>query len=88
MLPNDYERILKDEIWGMFRHIGIPMETIMAMPIQDRRYYIQRHNMEQEGIREERERGNNSANTNRYNGDVNEFAKLEQSNSKVRGGQF
>ena len=48
MLPSDYERILKDEIWGMFKHIGIPIETVMSMPIQDRRYYIQKHNYEQE----------------------------------------
>ena len=88
MLPNDYERILKDEIWGMFRYIGIPMETIMAMPIQDRRYYIQRHNMEQEGYKEAKERSEGKGGFNSYNGDINAFAEMEQSNAKVRGGQF
>ena len=85
MLPSNYERILKDEIWGVFRHIGIPIETVMAMPIQDRRYFIQKHNMEQEGIKDSA-RGNTQGNV--YNGDLNAFAKTEQSNAKVRGGQF
>ena len=87
MLPSDYERILKDEIWGMFKHIGIPMETIMSMPIQDRRYYIQKHNYEQENHTNPENQGING-NLNKVSGDINEFARLEQANAKVRGGQF
>lgn len=87
MLPSDYERILKDEIWGMFKHIGIPMETVMSMPIQDRRYYIQKHNYEQESHGSAESQGGNSG-TNRISGDINEFARMEQANAKVRGGQF
>ena len=87
MLPSDYERILKDEIWGMFKHIGIPMETIMSMPIQDRRYYIQKHNYEQENHTNSESQGING-NLNKVSGDINEFARLEQANAKVRGGQF
>lgn len=87
MLPSDYERILKDEIWGMFKHIGIPMETVMSMPIQDRRYYIQKHNHEQEAHVAAETQSKNS-NTNTYSGDINEFARMEQANAKVRGGQF
>ena len=83
MLPSDYERILKDEIWGVFRHMGIPIETVMAMPIQDRRYYIQKHNAEQEGY--VNARNNSSQNGNRMNGDLNAYARLEQSN-KTRNG--
>ena len=44
ILPNEYERQLKEEIWGCFKYIGIPMETIMSMPIQDRKFYIIKHN--------------------------------------------
>lgn len=87
MLPSDYERILKDEIWGMFKHIGISMETVMSMPIQDRRYYIQKHNHEQEAHVAAETQSKNS-NTNTYSGDINEFARMEQANAKVRGGQF
>jgi hypothetical protein len=44
ILPNEYERQLKEEIWGCFKYIGIPMETLMNMPISDRKYYIMLHN--------------------------------------------
>ena len=81
MLPNQYEQILKDEIWGMFKHMGIPMETVMSMPIQDRKYYIQKHNYEQEGISREME-NRRQGNTNTIVGNVNEFAKQEQINKK------
>lgn len=87
MLPSDYERILKDEIWGMFKHIGIPMETVMSMPIQDRRYYIQKHNHEQEAHATAETQSKNSG-TNKISGDINEFARMEQANAKVRCGQF
>lgn len=43
-LPNEYERIFKEELWGCFKYIGIPMETLMNMPIADRKYYIMLHN--------------------------------------------
>lgn len=46
--PNDYERQLKEELWGCFKHIGIPMEVLMTMPIQDRKFYILKHNEEME----------------------------------------
>jgi hypothetical protein len=43
-LPSDYEKSFKEEIWGCFKYIGIPMETLMNMPIADRKYYIMLHN--------------------------------------------
>jgi hypothetical protein len=48
MLPSEYERSLRDEIWGCFKYIGIPMETVMRLPIQERKYYIHKHNKEVE----------------------------------------
>ena len=47
-MPSDYERGLKEEIWGVFKYMKIPMETIMRMPIQDRKFYIMRHNYDTE----------------------------------------
>lgn len=85
ILPNEYERQLKEEIWGCFKHIGIPFDTIMSMPIQDRRFYIMKHNMEQEAINKELHKSNESSYNG--NGDLNSFAQLEQSNAKVRNGQ-
>lgn len=85
MLPSNYERTLKDEIYGCFKHIGIPIETVYNMPVQDRRYYILKHNEEQERHKEERERNEKGGTMN--NGDLNAFAKNEQSNAKTLRGQ-
>lgn len=85
MLPSDYERTLKDEIYGCFKHIGIPIETVYNMPVQDRRYYILKHNEEQERTKSEREKNGKGGMTN--NGDLNAFAKNEQSNAKTLRGQ-
>ena len=42
--PNDYAEALLDEIYGCFKYIGIPIDTVMNMPIQNRKYFISRHN--------------------------------------------
>ena len=44
ILPSNYEKSFKEEIWGCFKYIGIPMDTLMNMPIADRKYYIMLHN--------------------------------------------
>lgn len=74
--------MLKDEIWGCAHYMKIPMETVMKLPVQDRRYFIQKHNEEQEGIRKmySKKQGNsiNDGET------INEYARLEQLNIKNR----
>lgn len=35
-----------DEIYGCVKYIGIPYDTVMAMPVQDRKVWIQKHNIE------------------------------------------
>ena len=57
--PN-YEAYLKEELWGCFKYIGIPFETLEKMPIRDRKYYIARHNQAAE---EERKRSGNNDNS-------------------------
>ena len=64
---------LADEIWGCFKYIGIPMETLKKMPTKDRKYYIQRHNADID-----KEKGN--TNLNKTNIDLNSFAELSQQN--------
>ena len=61
------------------------METVMKLPIQDRRYFIQKHNDEQNGIRSAYEK---SKGGRVVEGDaINTYAKLEQENLKnMRGG--
>lgn len=56
------------------------------MPIQDRRFYIQKHNADQEGIAKAHKQQQEGTTT--YNGDLNAFARTEQSNAKVRGGRY
>ncbi len=40
----DYERSFWDEIWGCVKYIGIPYDTLLDMPIQDRKVWIMKHN--------------------------------------------
>lgn len=85
-LPDDYEKKLKDEIYGCFKYIGIPIETVYHMPVQDRRYFIMRHNAEQEHLIHEQEEMMNKPGQNqtRTSGNLNAYAKLEQQNNSRR----
>ena len=40
----DYERNLKEELFGCFKYIGIPFNILDRMPIRDRKFYIAKHN--------------------------------------------
>lgn len=62
----------------------LPMETVMKLPIQDRRYFIQKHNEEQEGLRTRYERRN--GNQIQDGEAINAYARLEQENLKNRRG--
>ena len=66
----------------------IPMETVMKLPIQDRRYFIQKHNEEQEGIRASYEKKSGSGNRITDAETINQYAKLEQENIKNRKGGY
>jgi hypothetical protein len=35
---------LKDELFGCFKHIGIPFSVLEKMPVRDRKFYIAKHN--------------------------------------------
>ena len=85
-LPDDYEKRLKDEIYGCFKYIGIPIETVYHMPVQDRRYFIMRHNAEQEHLMQEQDAALNKLcpNQTRSTGNLNTYAKLEQQNNNRR----
>ena len=65
----------------------LPMETVMKLPVQDRRYFIQKHNEEQQGIRKSYEKRTGTATINDGEA-INEYAKLEQANIKNRKGGF
>lgn len=66
-LPINYEKSFKEEIWGCFKYIGIPMETLMNMPIADRKYYIMLHNKAEGNIKQEDEQISNSEEIEKMN---------------------
>ena len=47
-MPENYEVAFWDEIWGCVKVMGIPYDTVMSMPVQNRKILIQKHNMEGE----------------------------------------
>lgn len=79
--PN-YEIYLKEELWGCFKYIGIPFETLEKMPIRDRKYYIARHNQTAE---EERKRSGNDGNSFTSNDPylMNAVAENIQNNNSI-----
>jgi hypothetical protein len=83
--PNEYAKNLSDEIWGCFKHIGMSWDMIMSLPIQERRAFIHKHNMEADAIEREINKGETGG-IRTYEGEsINTFAQLEQSNK--RGGK-
>ena len=45
-MPSEYEEAFKEEIWGCYKYVGIPLETIYNMPIQERKFFIMKHNID------------------------------------------
>lgn len=72
-MSDNSELNLKSELWGCFKYINIPFDTLMIMPTRDRKFYIQMHN----GIMEKEA---SKTHKNRTNANLNSYAKLEQSN--------
>lgn len=69
----DYERNLKDELYGCFKYIGIPFDILNKMPIRDRKFYIAKHN----GIVEEEKKKN--TNDSKIDGEmINKFTDYSQ----------
>ena len=71
-----------DEIWGCVKHVGIPYDTVMRMPIHNRRYFILRHNDEQEKISSSLDK--NKGSTQFFGENVNSFSRNIQ-NSPLNG---
>lgn len=67
-----------DELWGCVEYLKIPFDTLWAMPVYLRKYWIQRHNDKVKT--EEQSNANKSGGAPRtIEGDsVNAYARLEQ----------
>lgn len=48
----EFERNLKEELYGCFAYVGIPFDILDRMPTKDRKFYISKHN---EKVAKERE---------------------------------
>lgn len=65
-----------NEIWGCVKYIGLPYDTVMNMPIQDRKVWIQKHNIESKNEGKDPNEGNVSGFM------INAYAENEQNNMK------
>jgi hypothetical protein len=77
----EYETVLKDEFWGCFKHIGIPIDVVMKLPVQERKFFILKHNQEQEEYVKSNKKGGNTISGE----NINTYANIEQANLKNRG---
>lgn len=72
--PNDYSEALLDEIYGCFKYIGIPIDTVMNMPVQTRKYFISRHNKDCEEMNKQANGGNSSTFTGEATADYTQMS--------------
>lgn len=56
------------------------MDEIMRMPVSDRKFYIQKHNMEQEELKKELEGPSSGGSTTIAGESINTYAELAQKN--------
>ena len=76
-----FELSFWDEIYGCVKYIGIPYDTVMSMPVQDRKVWIQKHNIEAKKHDTPPDVNKNGSGT--ISGEmINWFAKNEQMNEK------
>ena len=73
-----------EELWGCVKYIGLSWDMVMSLPIQDRKYYIQKHNYETQEA--SNATGSNSSGNREYmtsisGEEVNKIAeRMQQSN--------
>ena len=80
-LPSEYEETLNQEIWGCFKQIGIPYDTVMHMPMRTRKDLIRRHNKDYEEATKSR-----GEKTSTVTGEmINQFAMMDINNKALRG---
>ena len=74
-MPKEQEKAFWEEIWGCVNIIKIPYDTVMNMPVMDRKNWITRHNYEVELEEEEARRNKDSINDGSF---INAYAQMEQ----------
>lgn len=67
-------------MFGCFKYIGIPFDTLQKMPTKDRKFYILKHNEYTEREKERYDGNNNSSN---ISGEmINAFTDVDQQASQ------
>lgn len=80
--PNEYADALLDEIYGCFKYIGIPIDTVMNMPVQNRKYFISRHNHDTDELNK---KYNNSETINVSGEATNAYTQISMNDYKRKG---
>ena len=80
--PKDYADALLDEIYGCFKYIGIPIDTVMNMPVQNRKYFISRHNHDCEEMNKKYNGGHSSTVTGE---DTESYTEISMADHKHLG---
>ena len=76
----DYERYLKEELFGCFKDIKIPFEELLRMPTRDRKFYIIKHNEAADAERREYEERQKGGSTRTEA--IDAFTDIDQQNLK------
>lgn len=75
----DFEKNLKEELFGCFKYIKIPFRELEHMPTRDRKAYIHMHNKAVNKEKEEYERMSNGGSTSTSSDDMlNMFTDMSQ----------
>lgn len=83
-LPDNYEESFWDEIWGCVNYIKLPYETVMSMPVRERKIWIQKHNFEQQRLKEDMDSKDSKGLSSMTGEGLNTYAKLSQ--EKIKNG--
>ena len=76
----DYERLLKEELFGCFKYIKIPFDELLKMPVRDRKFYILKHNEDADAERREYEERQKGGTTKTEA--IDAFTDIDQQNLK------
>ena len=80
LISPEYERALKEELFGCFKHIKIPFDELLRMPVRDRKFYILKHNEDIENERREYEERQKGGSTKTEA--IDAFTDIDQQNLK------
>ena len=79
----DSERLLKEELFSCFKHIGIPFDVLEKMTVRDRKFYITKHNLWAEN---ENNKGQNTHIEGEMLNKYTEMSQMNEKNLRMRNG--